>query len=186
MPSRRTAEPAIAPAVDCRVRGVAVCWARQTATRHPVPENHMTNRIASAFAGLVVLLGTASPSICADAKSKKTALEGTWLAVKKDSAVKRFKFTGNRFEATIGGKTCKGTFKLNDDENPMHLDLKITESTEEKYKGKTALGIYEFVGENIRWCSSRPGRKRRPGQFASQMGDARLLLATFKKQKKKS
>jgi uncharacterized protein (TIGR03067 family) len=145
----------------------------------------MTTRFPSAFAGLFLLLGVASPSISADPKpkSKKTGLEGTWIAVKKDSAAKQFKFTGNKFEATIGGKTLKGTFKLNDDENPMHLDLNITESTEEKYKGKTALGIYEFVGENIRWCSSQPGRKRRPGQFATRMGDARLLLGTFKKKK---
>jgi uncharacterized protein (TIGR03067 family) len=143
----------------------------------------MASRFAGVVAGLVVLLGAASPSPGKDKKSKKTALEGTWQAVKKDSVAQELKFTGNTFEAKINGKTCKGTFKLNDDENPMHLDLKITESTAEKYKGKTALGIYEFVGENIRWCSSQPGRKRRPGQFASRMGDARLLLGTFKKKK---
>jgi uncharacterized protein (TIGR03067 family) len=145
----------------------------------------MTTRFPSAFAGLFLLLGVASPSISADPKpkSKKTGLEGTWIAVKKDSAAQRLKFAGNTFEATIDGKTLKGTFKLNDEENPMHIDLKITKSTAEKYKGKTALGIYEFVGENIRWCSSQPGRKRRPGQFATRMGDARLLLGTFKKKK---
>jgi len=143
----------------------------------------MATRIAGAFAGLVVFWGAALPSLGDDAKSKKSALEGAWQAVKKDSAAQQLKFTGNKFEATINGKAIKGTFKLNDDENPMHIDLKITASTEEKNKGKTALGIYEFVGENIRWCSSQPGRKRRPGQFANRMGDALLLLGTFKKKK---
>jgi uncharacterized protein (TIGR03067 family) len=84
---------------------------------------------------------------------------------------------------TMGENKYKGTFKLNDDENPMHLDMTITESSVEKHKRKTLLGIYEFQGQNIRWCSSMPGRKRRPGQFAPVMGDARLLLATFAKKK---
>lgn len=141
----------------------------------------MTTHLASPLAGLLVLLGFAAPAIGDDAKSKKTDLEGTWKAVKKGSAVRQIKFVGDRFEATIYGKTLKGTFKLNNDENPLQIDLKITESSEERYKGKTALGIYDFQGENLRWCSSQPGRKRRPQQFASRMGDARLILATLKK-----
>jgi uncharacterized protein (TIGR03067 family) len=115
-----------------------------------------------------------------DDESKKTALEGTWDSVDKDSGPQQLKFMGDKFEAKIGDNVFKGTFQLNTDENPMWIDLKITESTEDKFKGKTALGIYEFQGEDIRWCSSQPGRNRRPSQFASVMGDARLLLATFK------
>ena len=141
----------------------------------------MTTRLGNTVAGLFIFIGVASHSAGGDAKSKKTELEGTWNAIKKDSAAKQLKFVGNKFEATLDGKVFKGTFTLNTDKNPLWIDMKITESAEEKYKGKTALGIYEFQGENLRWCSSRPGRKRRPVQFASQMGDARLLLATFKR-----
>ena len=93
------------------------------------------------------------------------------------------KIAGNKFEVTIGGKLHKGTFKLNNDENPLQIDMKITETPDEKVKGKTVLGIYEFKGEILRWCSSRPGSKRRPTQFAKVMGDARLRWATLKKVK---
>lgn len=162
-------------------RGNMLDW--RVSIPHPIPESLMTTRIRGVLAGLILVLGVAAPSVCEDAKTKKTALEGTWKAVEKESAVQQLKFAGDKFEMTMGGKTYKGTFKLNDNENPMHLDMTITDSPEEKRKGKTALGIYEFQGENIRWCSSQPGRKRRPGQFASQMGDALLLLATFAKKK---
>lgn len=142
----------------------------------------MTRPLGIVCTGLFVLLAFAATAPADDAKDKKkTDLEGTWKAVKKDAPVKQIKFTGHKFEATIHGKKYKGTFKLNDDENPSHIDLKIAESEEEKHKGKTALGIYEFQGDNIRWCSSQPGRKRRPGQFVKVMGDARLLLVTLKK-----
>ncbi|MCH8829593.1 MAG: SUMF1/EgtB/PvdO family nonheme iron enzyme [Planctomycetes bacterium] len=146
----------------------------------------MKTRLGSTLAGLFILIGVASHSAAADAKSKKTDLEGTWNAVKKDSAAQQLKFTGNKFEAKIGGKVYKGTFKLNNDKNPLWIDMKITESSEKKHKGKTVLGIYEFQGENLRWCASQPGRKRRPTQFAKQMGDARLLLGTFKKKSGKT
>lgn len=143
----------------------------------------MKIRVVNFVACLFVLIGVAAPSAGEDAKSKKTDLEGTWKSVKKDSRAQQLKFTGNKFEATLDGKVYKGTFKLNNDENPLQIDMKITESPEDKHKGKTALGIYEFQGEKLRWCSSQPGRKRRPTQFAATMGDARLLLASFKKAK---
>lgn len=147
----------------------------------------MTARFRITAAALVVALNVvnfASIAAADDTKSKKTDLEGTWQSVKKGNGPEQFIFTGNRFEAKFDGRVWKGTFKLTADENPLWIDLKITESTNEKYKGKTALGIYEFQGENIRWCSSQPGRKRRPTQFATQMGDAVLRLGTFKPKKK--
>ena len=143
----------------------------------------MTSRPRSTVVALIVSIAFASHSTADDAKPKKTELEGTWNVVKKDNRAQQLKFTGNKFEAKIGGKVFKGTFAINTDETPSTIDLKITESEEEKFKGKTALGIYEFQGADLRWCSSQPGRKRRPQQFASQMGDALLLLATFKLKK---
>ena len=144
----------------------------------------MTTRLGITVTVLFVSIGVAWHSAdCGDKKSKKTELEGTWKAVKKDAAVQQLKFTGNKFEATIRGKVHKGTFKLNTKENPAYIDIKITESAQKRFKGKTALGIFEFQDGNLRWCSSQPGRKRRPQQVASQMGDALLILATLKKQK---
>ena len=144
----------------------------------------MTTRFGNSVAALLVLFGFASHSADAgDAKSKQTDLEGTWKSVKKGSAVQQLKFTGNKFEATIAGKIHKGTFKLNTKENPAYIDIKITKSPKERFKGKTALGIFDFQDGNLRWCSSQPGRKRRPQQFAKQMGDALLILGTFKKKK---
>eukprot|EP00913_Durusdinium_trenchii_P008830 g8296.t1 len=93
---------------------------------------------------LMIVLGIAGVSAAEEAKGKKTDLEGTWKAVKEDSAVKMLKFTGNRFEATIGGNVYSGTFKLRNDENPLQIDMKISKTPVEKHQGKTTLGIYEF------------------------------------------
>ena len=139
----------------------------------------------TALTALCILSLVAAPSFAEKKKPKKTDLEGTWVATKEKSQVSKIVFKGNTFVVTMGENTIKGTFKLNDNENPSHIDMKITSAAEEKFKGKTALGIYEFKGDNFRWCSSHPGRKRRPTQFKSVMGDARLLLVELKPAKKK-
>lgn len=143
----------------------------------------MTARLGCTALTLFLFIGIVSHAAGDDSRPKKTELEGTWVAVKKDSGAQQLIFTGNKFEAKFNGKVVKGTFTLNNKENPLEIDLKITSSTAAKYKGKTALGIYDFQGANLRWCSSQPGRKRRPSQFARVMGDARLILGTFKQKK---
>jgi uncharacterized protein (TIGR03067 family) len=143
----------------------------------------MKTQLGITVLGLFVVAGFASHATGGDSKSKKTGLEGTWQSVKKDSRVQQLKIVGNTIEVTIGGNVHKGTFKLKNKENPLQIDIKIITSPSKRFKGKTALGIYDFQGETLRWCSSQPGRKRRPSQFKKIMGDALLILGSFKKKK---
>lgn len=135
----------------------------------------------TSFVALLVAIVAAAPATAAD-KAKKIALEGHWKADKDVALVKYMKFTRNKYEVNIGGEVYKGTLKLNADKTPQQIDLTVTDGP--KYKGKTALGIVKIRDGVLTWCSSQPGAKRRPSRFAEKIGDARFLLATFKKAKK--
>lgn len=131
----------------------------------------------------LLILSIATPlSIGAE---KETEVEGKWTLEKGGRGVpKNIQFTGNNFVISLADeRVLKGTFKLNTKENPSWMDLKITSDTLEQTKGKNVLCIYKFEGEKLVWCASIPGRKRRPPQFANVMGDARLLLGTYKFEK---
>lgn len=119
-------------------------------------------------------------------KKKKTEVEGTWKLTKGGKgAPMGITFSDNNFVLTFAAdRVLKGTFKLNTKENPSWMDIRILSDSEEMYKGKTALCIYNFDGDVFLWCASIPGRKRRPQQFAETMGDARLLFGRYKKDKK--
>ena len=135
---------------------------------------------------LVPALGIAGFAPAGGAKKKKTEVEGSWKLTKGGKgAPQRITFSGSKFVLTFAeDRVFKGTFKLNTEENPSWMDMKLLSGPEEKYMGKVALCIYKFDGDAFIWCASVPGRKRRPPQFAETMGDARLLLGTYKKDKK--
>jgi uncharacterized protein (TIGR03067 family) len=119
-------------------------------------------------------------------KKHKTEVEGSWKLVKGGKDVpKQLTFKGNKFVLKFAeDRVYEGTFKLNTDENPSWMDLTFSSGSDETYKGKVALCIYSFDGEAFNWCASIPGRKRRPQQFVDVMGDARLLLGVYEKDKK--
>jgi uncharacterized protein (TIGR03067 family) len=149
--------------------------------RHPMKTN--TSLIA-AFA-ILAILGNVRLAPAGGDKKLKTEVEGSWKLTKGGKgAPKQITFKENKFVLKFDeDRVYEGTFKLNTDENPSWMDMTFTSGPDD-YKGKVALCIYNFDAESFNWCAGIPGRKRRPQQFAEVMGDVRLLLGTFERDKK--
>lgn len=135
------------------------------------------------FAGVVIVGTLSNFQPQAATGNAKTEVEGVWKLEKggKGSPT-MLMFSGNKFVVTFpDDRKFQGTFTINTNENPSWMDMKFESGTEDRFNGKTALCIYKFDADEFIWCASIPGRKRRPPEFAEVMGDARLLLGTFKK-----
>jgi uncharacterized protein (TIGR03067 family) len=60
--------------------------------------------------------------------------------------------------------------------------MTITEAMKEQDNGKELHGIYELTKDGLKWCTSEPGEKGRPTEFATKEGTKQLLV-TFQKEK---
>ncbi len=118
-------------------------------------------------------------------ETDRDKLQGTWTAVAaelygrkvteqelKDMGF-RLIFKGDAVTLAAGGKPEEGTFRIDPDQKPRHIDLRA--------EGKTILGIYAFDGDTLRLCFAAPGADR-PKEFASSK-EAKTNLAEFRKQK---
>jgi uncharacterized protein (TIGR03067 family) len=141
----------------------------------------------------VLILLAAGFMLAADDKQEKAdkdKLHGTWQAVsgqrdgRPDDKVKEHHLTlsGEGFSIKEGDKVVlKGMFKVDATKKPKALDFTIDEGPE-ALKGKTALGIYELNGDDLKWCAAEPGSSERPTEFAAKAG-TRHLLVVFKREK---
>jgi|GEM_PF-3652358 len=102
-------------------------------------------------------------------KVTKTGLEGKWEGGLGDVASQgwTFEVTGNKLEIGVPKQNVfyKGTLKINSNADPKTMDFKISECSEKKYVGTTALAIYKFEGDNLVYASSEPGSAKRPSSF---------------------
>jgi len=107
-------------------------------------------------------------------------LEGEWSMVSGEingqALPKEFLKTSKRVvkshETTviIGGQVfLKATFTVNASKKPMTIDYVLTGGP---MKDKTQLGIYEWDGDQVRFCFSAPG-KDRPTEFTAKAGSER-------------
>ena len=135
--------------------------------------------------GLVLGVGDAKD----DAKKEQKKLHGTWKAVtveengqsKEEAEQVRLTFSGDEFSFKKGDETLgKGKFKLDPSKKPKQIDLEVTEAHKAEFNGKTALGIYELKGDELKWCANKPGATDRPKEFSGRDG---RLLVTFKRDK---
>lgn len=140
----------------------------------------------SVYMAEALVAGFAMAGFASALGEKKTEVEGSWkLAKGGKGAPTKLTFSGNNFILTFDEKReYKGTFKLNMDENPSWMDMTFVSGPDDEFKGKTALCIYAFDAETFKWCATKPGGKRRPQQFAETMGDVRLFLGNYEKDKK--
>jgi uncharacterized protein (TIGR03067 family) len=129
-------------------------------------------RIAMLLGLSVALVGGAA--VAGDAKDDTAKLQGKW-AVEKDGKKLELTFTKNDFTINFGGKEFKGTFKIDPKKKPKELDMTIKEG-DEKFKDKTALCIYEFEGDSLKWCANEPGKTDRPKEFPAKEFDGGPLL----------
>jgi uncharacterized protein (TIGR03067 family) len=140
---------------------------------------------------LGVLLAADKPANDAAQKERKQ-LAGVWQAQKSvqdgreqgDAADHVLTFEGDTFTIQRKGAVIiKGTFKVDASKKPKEIDLDIKESPNGQNDGKTAKGIYELDGDQLKWCTAPPGKDERPAEFASPQGSQRLFV-TFKREKK--
>jgi hypothetical protein len=73
----------------------------------------------------------------------------------------------------------KAKFTIDPSKKPKTIDYQMTDGFT---KGQKQLGIYEFDGENVKFCFSKPGEER-PAEFKA--GEGRTF-STWKKVKESS
>jgi uncharacterized protein (TIGR03067 family) len=149
----------------------------------------MKTMLALLAAGLLVAADKPADEA---AQKERKKLAGVWQAEKSvqdgqeqpDAADHVLTFEGNSFAITRKGNVfVKGTFKVNPAKKPKEIDMEVQESPNGKQDGKTAKGIYELEGDQLKWCTAHPDKDSRPTEFASQPGSQRLFI-TFKREKK--
>jgi uncharacterized protein (TIGR03067 family) len=116
------------------------------------------------------------------AKKELARLEGEWSMVLgeiggqplPEAYVKGAKrmAKGNEITVIIGGQMFfKATITVDPSKQPRTIDYAMTDGPS---KGKTQYGIYQFDGDNLRFCFAAPG-KERPTTFATKAGDDNTL-----------
>ncbi len=137
------------------------------------------------LAVLVIPCALTASALCggrAEGDAKK--LQGTWsLTGGEDQGkpVPAEKLQGNLVVIAKGTiiandkdhkKLYVMTYKLDPSRKPHAIDMTIAEGRD---KGKTAKGIYELQGDNLKLCYSIGGD--RPATFSTKAGDKHLCFA---------
>jgi uncharacterized protein (TIGR03067 family) len=137
-----------------------------------------------ALLGLVigVALGAGGLLAAGDAREKAArkdleAFAGKWKAASVETGGKKAPaeelagvfviHEGNKVTVRKGDKVfVQGTIALDPTKRPRAVDFTSTLGED---RGKTYLGIYEFVDDRYRLCLAGPGQKR-PAAFSSRFG----------------
>jgi uncharacterized protein (TIGR03067 family) len=128
--------------------------------------------------GIVAVALLVGGTAAQDAKEDMKKLEGTWVVVSAERDGKNYDrikddqvvFAGDKITIKSKERDQKGTYKLDPSKKPKALDL-ISDNAGDP----PVHGIYEFKGEELRICFSRPG-KDRPTAFATQAGSEMTLV----------
>jgi uncharacterized protein (TIGR03067 family) len=91
-------------------------------------------------------------------------LQGAWTFVSGRHHVELL-IAGNNYAVKFrSGPVYMGTFRVDAQQRPKTMEMLVQEGPE-RHRWKTALCIYEFDGDNLRWCPNEPGRKDRLEEF---------------------
>lgn len=137
---------------------------------------------ALALMGSFVLVAATA---LAGGDADKKALQGNWEGSDKGESF-QFSVDGNKWSLKLKDKKdaffFKGTFTLGAKGKLKTIDMKIEDGGKEidRYKGKSSLGIYEFEGDVLKWCSNEPGETDRPMEFSDK---GKALFIQFKRVK---
>jgi uncharacterized protein (TIGR03067 family) len=138
-----------------------------------------TRSIVTSFKTMVLALGAlvfgTGTAVPADDKESKS-LNGTWQVVSqwtdgKQEAIPKdggdmVTLNDGKYTIKEGDKDiCKGSFKLDSSKSPMSIDKTMSEGDD---KGKTALGIFQLTGDEVKLAWSRAGETDRPAGFEAK------------------
>jgi uncharacterized protein (TIGR03067 family) len=133
-------------------------------------------------AGLVL---TAAPTRN-DVNEEIERFQGSWRVVSgmyggeagADAGAYTVVFEKDSFVVRRGDEVIlKGRFRPDPSRTPKAIDMVVTDEDGEE----EVHGIYA-LGEGLKWCTSGPGDKSRPAEFAAERGSGNLLL-TLKKER---
>jgi uncharacterized protein (TIGR03067 family) len=142
----------------------------------------------------LALLAVSLTALAADpspSEKDAKAIQGTWQAqtqrrgddVEEEARTRqhRLVFDGDKFKILRDEQVMvAGTFTLDAAAKPATIDMKVTEAGgDQDAVGKTVLGLYELSGDDLKWCSARPGATDRPKSFDTS--GTRDMLVTFKR-----
>jgi len=139
---------------------------------------------------LALLVGAAWGQGDEQARDDQAQLQGEWVMVSGQRDGQAFPENlratfkrvakGDETTVTMGDQIfLKAKFTLGPSKKPKAIDYSVTGGP---YAGKTQLGIYEFDGDQVKFCFSIPG-KERPTDFTTTQNDGRTL-STWKRAKK--
>jgi uncharacterized protein (TIGR03067 family) len=109
------------------------------------------------------------------ARRDRDKLQGAWLFVSGRREAQLL-VAGDHFTIRFkNGDIYVGTFQLDPTRHPRAMDMQIHEGPD-RFKGKTALAIYEFDGDHLIWCPAVPGRLERLRAFPPEEDTGHLCI----------
>ena len=134
------------------------------------------------LAGLMVPGGPTAE----DVQKEVEQFQGSWRVVSglyggevgADAGEYTMAFEKGSFVIRRGDQVVlKGRFRPDPSKTPKAIDMVIADEDGEE----EVHGIYAFE-EGLKWCTSEPGEKSRPADFAARQGSEHFLL-TLKKER---
>ena len=167
------------------------CLRRWVGPAEAGPSRQVRGQIAIKRIGIALFINLTALAFLADAvwgqgdepaKNEQAKLQGEWVMVSGQRDGQSFPedlratfkrvAEGDETTVTMGGQLfLKAKFVLDPSKKPKAIDYSVTGGP---YAGKTQLGIYEFEGDQIKFCFSTPG-KDRPTDFTTKQNDGRTL-----------
>lgn len=86
---------------------------------------------------------------------------------------------GNKVIAQKGEITTETPITIDPSRQPKWIEWVVQQDNPDK--GKTMLGIYEFDGDTLKICVTKPGTDR-PADFTTKLGEPRMMTV-YKRQK---
>lgn len=116
-------------------------------------------------------------------KPAKPALDGRWTGfdVQRPNLKCTLSIDASQFEyhGADSNDWLRGTFVSNDKVQPAQIDLTLLEPTGTPFTGKTALGLYELQGNELKVAAAEPGSNLRPGSVG---GGPNVRAFVFKRE----
>lgn len=144
----------------------------------------MLGKTFAVFTAVLVVSGTTYLALGGE-KDKKS-LQGTWKGSAGDKKA-QMTFDGKKFTFMFGDSSASGTFTINPEKNPKHINFKVLKGSDEhtkKFEGKTSKGLYELDGNKLKWLANEPGKDERPAAFPKKGEETKFLYITFERVKK--
>ncbi len=115
--------------------------------------------------------------------SGEAELQGMWsgeLIGGETNSMWTFRFSRDSAVACIGTQEMiQGSFTAIVNKDVNHLDVVISRFLQEdRYIGKTSLGIYKISGDTLTYAASEPGRPTRPTSF--ELNDSTMIFVLIK------